>query len=190
MRPSMYARDRPRAGTTRASTRSSSPETNRPSTRASSAPRRTSTPSARPPTSSSMASTTRVFPAPVSPVSAVIPGPSTRRRSSMTPRSRTASSVSIGVLPVRETELGLHDFEEVAPLEGDEAGGVGGRCAGDCVAPPHRPQLAAVYGQDRRPVVDELDANGLRLVEHEAPVEEHVGGHGRDDQGPLARRDD
>ena len=47
-----------------------------------------------PPTSSSMASTTMVLPAPVSPVTAVMPGPRTRRSSAMTPRSRTASSTS------------------------------------------------------------------------------------------------
>src|SRR5438270_6297441 len=172
MRPSMYARDRPRAGTTRASTRSSSPETNRPSTRASSAPRRTSTPSARPPTSSSMASTRSVLPAPVSPVSAVIPGPSTRRRSSMTPRSRTASSVSTGGLPIGEAELGLDDSEEVAGLERHEASAVRGRGAGDGVAPLHGAELAAVDGDDGGAVVDVLDADTLGLVEHEGSVEE------------------
>ncbi len=86
--------DRPDAGTTRRSTTSSSSTTKRPSTTASVAPGRTMPDSARPPTSSSMAVTTRVLPAPVSPVTAVIPGPSTSDSSAITPRSRTRSSLS------------------------------------------------------------------------------------------------
>ncbi len=60
------------------------------------APGRTRTGSARPPTSSSRASTSSVLPAPVSPVRAVMPGPSSSVTASMTPRSRTRSSTSIG----------------------------------------------------------------------------------------------
>ena len=59
------------------------------------APARTMVGSARPPSTSCSASTTSVLPAPVSPVSTVIPGRTSSDRSSMTPRSRTRSSVSI-----------------------------------------------------------------------------------------------
>ena len=98
MRPSTQARDRPSAGTDRVriTSRSSlpSPTTKRASTRASVAPARTMPVLARPPSTSWSASTTRVLPAPVSPVSAVMPGPKSRVRSSITPRSRTCRSVS------------------------------------------------------------------------------------------------
>ena len=84
----------PSAGTTRARTRSSSVRTNRPSTRASVAPGRTIVASARPPMSQSMAVTSIVLPAPVSPVSTVRPGPSRRSTSAMTPRFSMRSSLS------------------------------------------------------------------------------------------------
>ena len=67
--------------------------TNRPSTRASAAPSRTSMASARPPSSSSTASTSSVFPAPVSPVIAVSPSPTRSMASSTIPRSATWSSL-------------------------------------------------------------------------------------------------
>ena len=123
-----YARDRPSAGTTRESTTSSPAISKRPSTTASLGARSheigvgpaadEQVDGARPAWS---------CPAPVSPVSAVMPGPSTRRRSAMTPRSATASSQQhrrsaradvIG----RSTELGLQDPVEVAAAEGHEAG--------------------------------------------------------------------
>ena len=66
---------------------------------ASVAPARTRVGLARPPSTNWSASTTRVLPAPVSPVSAVIPSSKVKLRSSMTPRSRTLSSVSIGGAP-------------------------------------------------------------------------------------------
>ena len=98
MRPSTQARDRPSAGTARARMTSRSPApsptTKRASTRASAAPARTMPTLARPPSTSWSASTTSVLPAPVSPVSAVMPGPKVSVRSSMTPRSRTRRSVS------------------------------------------------------------------------------------------------
>ena len=98
--------------------------TKRPSTSASVAPGRTRLGSARPPTSSSSASTSSVLPAPVSPVSAVIPGPRSRVTDSMTPRSRTRSSTSIGdgASAVGQVEPGPQDGVEVAGPEGDEAG--------------------------------------------------------------------
>ena len=69
-------------------------------------PGRTRTGSARPPSSSSMASTTSVLPAPVSPVRAVMPGPRTRVRSAITPRSRTRSSASISGRSARTSASG------------------------------------------------------------------------------------
>ena len=83
-----------------------SPRRKRPSTTASSAPARTTAGSARPPRSSSRASTTSVLPAPVSPVRAVMPVPTTRSRSAMTPRSRTCSSSSTRGLSDRSTRSG------------------------------------------------------------------------------------
>ena len=56
--------------------------------------------SARPPSSRLRASTSRVLPAPVSPVSAVMPGPRATVTSSMTPRLRTRSSTSVAHLLV------------------------------------------------------------------------------------------
>ncbi len=76
-------------------TTSPEPPSNRASTTASAAPGRTNMASARPPVSNSTASTTSVLPAPVSPVSAVIPGPNTRLRSSITPSWLTLSSLNI-----------------------------------------------------------------------------------------------
>src|SRR4051812_22121621 len=138
-----------------------------------------------------MASTSSVLPAPVSPVSAVIPGGTTRRRSSTPPRPRPANSVSIApALAIGEAELGLDDVEEVAALEADEARRVRRRRADDGVAAVHRPQLAPVDGQHRRSVVDELDADALRVVEDEAAVEEHVGRYWGEDERSLSRRHD
>ena len=94
-RPSTYARLRPSAGTTRRSTTSRSPSTNRPSTTASAAPVRTIDWSHRPPSRRSTAPMSIVLPAPVSPVTAVSPGPNTTSTSSMTPRPVMRSSTSI-----------------------------------------------------------------------------------------------
>src|SRR5580693_8345178 len=100
MRPSTQARDRPSAGTERVrmTSRAASPcpTTKRASTKASVAPARTMPGLALPPSTSCSASTTSVLPAPVSPVSTVMPGPKTSVRSSITPRSRTCRSVSTG----------------------------------------------------------------------------------------------
>src|SRR3954469_19799576 len=106
------------------STTSLSPApTKRPSTTASSAPGRTRSDSARPPINSSMASTTSVLPAPVSPVSAVMPASRTRVRSAITPRSRTRSSVSMAApSSFRQTELSHHDVMELPRGERDEDG--------------------------------------------------------------------
>src|SRR4051794_7284770 len=68
-----------------------------PSTRAALAPVRTAPESARPPSSSPRAVTIIVFPAPVSPVIAVNPGPRSRTDSSITPSETIRSSSSIGV---------------------------------------------------------------------------------------------
>ena len=68
-----------------------------PSTRASSAPSRTSDGVGAAADSSSSASTISVLPAPVSPVIAVMPGPSSRQRSAMMPRFSTRSSTSIAL---------------------------------------------------------------------------------------------
>ena len=117
----------PRAGTTRRSDDLLAVDARTdPRRRPRSAPWRTIAGSARPPISSSMASTTSVLPAPVSPVTAVIPGRSTRVSSSMTPRSRTASSSSISDLasPVAQAELGLEDAVEVAGSERHQPGPV------------------------------------------------------------------
>ena len=97
---------------------------NRPSIKASSAPARTTAGSARPPSRRLRAWINRVLPAPVSPVSAVMPGPGRTVTSSITPRLRTRSSTSMCAtpvpLPVGETELGPEDGVEVAPAEGDQ----------------------------------------------------------------------
>src|SRR5947209_12859586 len=70
-----------------------------------------------------MASTTKVFPAPVSPVRAVIPASRTRVRSAITPRSRTRSSVSMAPpSSFGQAELGHHDVMELARGERDEDG--------------------------------------------------------------------
>ena len=54
---------------------------------------------------------------PVSPVSTVIPGPSTSETRSITPRSRMDSSVSIAASPVGQPELVLQDPVEVTRSE-------------------------------------------------------------------------
>ena len=78
-----------------ASASGAEPSSVRPSTRASAHPDRTIEASARPPTSRLIASMSIVFPAPVSPVSAVRPPPSTRSSRSITPRDSMWSSWSI-----------------------------------------------------------------------------------------------
>src|SRR5215510_4958087 len=109
-----------------------------------------------------------VLPAPVSPVTAVIPPPITRRSSAMTPRSRTANSTSTAVspgraapptLPIAQPELGLQDPQEIAGPEGHEAGAQLGRRAQDRVAPGERAEVVAVDRQGRRAVAGDLDAH-------------------------------
>src|SRR5262245_58063191 len=154
-------------------TTSLSSSTNRPSIEHSSAPCRTMPLSARPPTSSSIASTRSVLPAPVSPVSAVIPGPRTSTSSSITPRLRTASSVSTGqtaASAVVQAELRLEDAVEVALAERDEARTpIGGRALDD-VTLVELADAGAVDRQRRRTMADHFEAQRLARVEDQRPV--------------------
>src|SRR5215207_2709686 len=163
---------------------------NRPSTRASVAPSRTSPASARPPTRSSTASTRSVLPAPVSPVMAVSPGPSTRLRSATIPRSTTCSSTSIPPLPVGEAEFGLQDLVEVAGTERDDARGAGAAPARDGVAGGELAQLAAVGREDHAAVVAHGEAQHLFGGEHQRAVEEHVRRDRSEEQTAVSRRHD
>src|SRR4029450_4387619 len=128
--------------------------TSGPHTHACSAPVRTSSGSARPPTSSSMASTTIVLPAPVSPVTAAKPVTGTGGTARITPR-RPDTTPTPGAprrrSPVAQPELGLQDAQEVAGPERHEPPRQRGGGAGHGVAPAERAGVVAVDGQGGRP---------------------------------------
>ena len=91
----------PPASSTRSATAAWSGTSQRPSTTALDAPRRTEPASARAPRSSPSAVTIMVLPAPVSPVTTVNPGPSSSVASPMTPRSEMRISSITGRRPRR-----------------------------------------------------------------------------------------
>ena len=136
------------------------------------------------PSSRLMASTSMVLPAPVSPVRAVMPGPSTRSISVMTPRSRMRSSVSISGRSARTWSSG--------------SGGSGGRRSAR-TGPPRRSARQVTVSPSarpatRRPSTDRSagrwpstsTVDRLRRVEHERPVEQHVGRHRGEQDGADA----
>src|SRR5687768_11634806 len=154
----------------RTSATSSSPATpTTPSTRACLAPVRTAPGSARPPRSSPRAVTTMVLPAPVSPVIAVKPGPSSSTDSSITPRAviRISSSivdgppatVSGGAAPPCDRQLELRD-EPVGERRLVQPREEHRRVAPAYLDPGTRRQLdrpAPVAPQDTSTVGDDLD---------------------------------
>ena len=93
-RSSSRAVERPPVVTSRTAISGSGSRSNRASTRADSAPWRMSPESALAPRTRPSASITRLFPAPVSPVMTLRPGPSGKRRRSMRARSLTVISSS------------------------------------------------------------------------------------------------
>ena len=83
------------------------------------------------------ASTSIVLPAPVSPVSAVMPGPSTRESSAMTPE--VAGSAARSASAVAQPELGLEDPVEVrSPNRTKRATSVGAATGHDVALGQHR----------------------------------------------------
>src|SRR6476469_6132518 len=152
--PPTNARERPSAATLRArTTRSSStspPDSttawatagsastrSTPSTRAERAPARTAPVSARPPSRSPSAVTTMVLPAPVSPVTTVRPGPSSRVEDSMTPSEPIRISSSIVSLGQSTTPLAG------APPALDGQAELGHQAVGEgCLVQPDQPDRA------------------------------------------------
>ena len=147
--------------------------TRRPSTRASSAPGRTIAASARPPTSSSIASTSIVLPAPVSPVTAVSPVPSTSSMRSMTPRFSMCSSVSISGRPGRTWPSGSGGTD-APPKRTKLAVAADGaqRTTSPSSSAAHRAAVHRAMTRRRSPM--HLDLDHLGGVEHERAVEQHV----------------
>src|SRR6266508_5681384 len=141
------------------STISLSPVTNRASMRASAAPDRTIIGSARPPTTRSSASTSIVLPAPVSPVMAVRPPPSTRSMRRITPRSSMWSSEStVGIyLTIGQAELGLEDLVVPVGAEAHEAGRLVGGAAAHTVARFDRQHEPAIDRDLGAAVTGDLD---------------------------------
>ena len=91
---------------------------------------------------------------------------------------------------VREAELGLQDLVEV--VRPNARSWPSRRPARTCTTSPSasvRDELA-VDGEPGRAVAGDLDLDGLGRVEHERAVEQHVRRHRRQQQRPVARRDD
>src|SRR4249920_545609 len=150
---------------TRDTTYSSSATTNRPSTRASEAPVRTTAGSARPPTSRLIASTSIVLPAPVSPVNAVKPGCSTRSSASITPIDSMCNSWSISA--IRQPELGFQDLVEATLAEANETGDRLRGTHDDRIAIGEACRRLPVDRQRRNPVAADLDLDLFVGVEHQ-----------------------
>src|SRR6202044_2035083 len=139
---------------------------------ASVAPARTMPGLARPPSTSCSASTTSVLPAPVSPVSTVMPGANSSVRSSITPRSRTCRSVSTAdsLVPLGQ-ESEAQDAAEGLRLVAHHTHRTLGHGAGDGGAGLQPPDLQPVDDEDAGPVGHDLDGDLLVLGQHEAAVQ-------------------
>ena len=207
IRPSIQARERPPRTTARASTTSvSRPPSRRsdpsaaasaaagqeepPSTRASSAPARTTDGSARPPSSSPSASTSRVLPAPVSPVSAVMPGRNGDGHvvddpEVADPELDQGGAQRSSVLPVGQMELGPQDGVEVPGAEGDQQGRSVALAALDGATPDRgvvtvTPSTTSTAGRGSS-TSSRIRSVGSRTS---GPVEDHVRRDRGDHDGP------
>ena len=115
-----------------------------------------------------MASTTIVLPAPVSPVTTVMPGPSTSRSSAITPEvaDRQLYQHAPATLPLAPGHRSLSPnlvFRMRRKLRGPKVTKRAGdrrRGAGDGVAPAEGAQVVAVDRQGGRAVAHHLDAHG------------------------------
>ena len=119
---------------------------------------------ARPPSTSCSASTTRVLPAPVSPVSAVMPGPKISVRSSITPRSRTCRSVNTaGSRRPGRRAAGSAGCRRRSGARCAPPHGAFGHRAGDSGPRLEPSDLQAVDDEDARPVGRDLNGDLLVL---------------------------
>ena len=176
---------------TRLSTTSSSSTTKRPSIEHSAAPWRTTPLSARPPTSSSMASTRSVLPAPVSPVSAVMPGTEHEDELVDDPEVANGELGQHGSAVPRQRSLRPNfAFRMRWKLRRPNVTSRALRSAGEqsTMSPsPSSPTLVPSTDNVGGTVADHLEAERLARIEHQRAVEQHVRRHRGEHEGAMAR---
>src|SRR5207302_1064251 len=119
-------------------------------------------------------------------------GPTTISPGSISNSGSEYCSMAIGcsLLPVGQAELRLEDLMEVAGVEGHEPGRPGPLSAGHAIARREPTHLSAVEHEPHRQLAGHFEFQFLLRAEHERTVEQHVGGHGGEDQAAVAGGDD